>query len=170
MLCVRRWSDVESPKQGSKRFNFITKTICFAHLGLLFIYAFYSVRSIPYNSATRLHAKAGRSRLRIPHFLTMFLLRRRGLGFVSGLSSFVSKKRTESALWNTLQSKNYFQKIFKEFNVRSFKKILSFKHFLSTPVDKTFKILLSSFDPLFCSELPGEFFAHFWQILRGKEN
>ena len=50
------------------------------------------------------------------------------------------------------------------------KKILSFKHFLSTPVDKTFKILLSSFDPLFCSELPGEFFAHFWQILRGKEN
>ena len=27
-------------KQGSKRFNFITKTILFAHLGILFIYAY----------------------------------------------------------------------------------------------------------------------------------
>ena len=43
MLCVRPWSDAELAgrvrlKQGSKRFNSITKTIHFAHLGLLFIY------------------------------------------------------------------------------------------------------------------------------------
>ena len=53
MLCVRWWSDAgpavrsgvdkyiynaESPKQGSKRFNFFRKAIHFAHLGILFIY------------------------------------------------------------------------------------------------------------------------------------
>ena len=31
--------NAESPKQGSKRFNSITKTIHFAHLGIIFIYA-----------------------------------------------------------------------------------------------------------------------------------
>ena len=99
----------------------------------------------------------------------MFLLLRRGLGFVSGLSSFVSKKRTvryEILFSPKIISKKYL----KNSMLGRLKKILSFKHFLSTPVDKTFKILLSSFDPLLCSELPGEFFAHFWQILRGKEN
>ena len=30
--------NAESSKQGSKRFNSITKTIHFAHLGILFIY------------------------------------------------------------------------------------------------------------------------------------
>ena len=30
--------NAESPKQGSKRFNSITKTIHWAHLGILFIY------------------------------------------------------------------------------------------------------------------------------------
>ena len=30
----------ESPKQGSKRFNSITKTIQFAHLAILFIYEY----------------------------------------------------------------------------------------------------------------------------------
>ena len=30
--------NAESPEQGSKRFNSITKTIHFAHLGILFIY------------------------------------------------------------------------------------------------------------------------------------
>ena len=53
MLCVQRWSDArpvgrvrcwqiynaESPKQDSKWFNFIMKTIHFAHLVILFIYA-----------------------------------------------------------------------------------------------------------------------------------
>ena len=51
MLCVRRWSDAgpgpvlastiyaESPKQGSKKFSSITKTIHFAHLGILVIFA-----------------------------------------------------------------------------------------------------------------------------------
>ena len=32
----------ESPKQDSKRFNSITKTIHFAHLGILFIYGMQS--------------------------------------------------------------------------------------------------------------------------------
>ena len=53
MLCVRWWSDAilvgrvmdvgkynaESPKQDSKRLNSVTKTIHFAYLGILFIYA-----------------------------------------------------------------------------------------------------------------------------------
>ena len=47
MLCVEQWSDagpagkynIASQKQGSKRFNSITKTIHFAHLGIFFIYA-----------------------------------------------------------------------------------------------------------------------------------
>ena len=50
MLCVRRWSDArlaagvgkynaKSPKQGIKRFYSITKTIHFAHLGILFVCA-----------------------------------------------------------------------------------------------------------------------------------
>ena len=57
MLCVRRrsdsvpvgmvnWSGVVmqgAQKQGRKRFNSITKTIPFAHLGILFIYAFCSL-------------------------------------------------------------------------------------------------------------------------------
>ena len=30
--------NAKTPKQDSKRFNFITKTIHFAHLGILFIY------------------------------------------------------------------------------------------------------------------------------------
>ena len=34
--------NAESSKQGSKRFNFITKTIHFAHLCILFIYAWPS--------------------------------------------------------------------------------------------------------------------------------
>ena len=47
MLCVRLLSDAgpagrvrcwASPKQGSKRFNFIMKTIHFAHLGILLNY------------------------------------------------------------------------------------------------------------------------------------
>ena len=40
MLCGRRWSDAGqcSPKQDSKRFNSITKTIHFAHLSILLIY------------------------------------------------------------------------------------------------------------------------------------
>ena len=44
VLFVRRWSDAElagkynakTPKQDSKRFNFITKTIHFAHLGTVY--------------------------------------------------------------------------------------------------------------------------------------
>ena len=51
MICERRWSDAgpagrvnvgkyeykaESPKQGSNRFNFIMKTIHFAHLCILY--------------------------------------------------------------------------------------------------------------------------------------
>ena len=54
MLCLQRWSDAgpagsgvvkviaESPKQGRKRLNFITKTISFAYLGILFIYDVYT--------------------------------------------------------------------------------------------------------------------------------
>ena len=34
--------NAESPKQDSKRFNSITKTIHFAHLGILFIYGMQS--------------------------------------------------------------------------------------------------------------------------------
>ena len=43
--------NAESPKQGRKRFNFITKMIHFSHLGILFIYDrdsdyfWYSVRT-----------------------------------------------------------------------------------------------------------------------------
>ena len=32
--------NAESPKQGSKRFNSISKKVHFAHLGILFIYGF----------------------------------------------------------------------------------------------------------------------------------
>ena len=48
MLCLRRWSNAgqagrvnynaKSPKHGKKTFDSITKTIHFAHLGILFIY------------------------------------------------------------------------------------------------------------------------------------
>ena len=40
-------NNAESPKQGSKRLNFITKTIHFAHLVLLFMYLsmLYSYKS-----------------------------------------------------------------------------------------------------------------------------
>ena len=53
MLCVRRWSDAgaggqgqvlastvpcQEPKTGSKMLNSITKTIHFAHLGILIFY------------------------------------------------------------------------------------------------------------------------------------
>ena len=51
MFCVRRWSDAwpasrvhiecREPKQSSKRFNSITKSIPLAHLGLLVIYAMW---------------------------------------------------------------------------------------------------------------------------------
>ena len=62
MLCVRWWSDAgpavrsgvdkyiynaESPKQGSKRFNFFRKAIHFAHLGILFIYVL--LNEVPHN-------------------------------------------------------------------------------------------------------------------------
>ena len=36
---VMQWYNAESPKQGSIRFNSIIKTIHFAHLGIMFIYA-----------------------------------------------------------------------------------------------------------------------------------
>ena len=63
MLCVRWWSNgkfnAESPKQGSKRLNSITKTIHFAHLGLLFIYALiawiYSFLSPPPPAPSTVH-------------------------------------------------------------------------------------------------------------------
>ena len=42
-LCVGKYK-VESPKQGSKRFNFITKMI-FAHLGVIFIYGYTAIVS-----------------------------------------------------------------------------------------------------------------------------
>ena len=39
LSCWQVHYNAESPKQGSKRFNHITKTIHFAHLVILFIYA-----------------------------------------------------------------------------------------------------------------------------------
>ena len=58
MLCVRRWSDAgpwqsgsgvgkysaEIPKQGSQRFNSVTKPIHFAHLDILFVYGKQNIR------------------------------------------------------------------------------------------------------------------------------
>ena len=57
MLCVRRWSDArlaagvgkynaKSPKQGIKRFYSITKSIHFAHLGILFVCAVLHCRRL----------------------------------------------------------------------------------------------------------------------------
>ena len=38
--------NAESPKQSSKRFNSIMKTIHFAHLGILFIYELYRPQKV----------------------------------------------------------------------------------------------------------------------------
>ena len=61
IFCVRRWSNArpagrvgivkysgESSKQGSKRFNSITKTIHFVHPGILFIYVLYCIHTTQY--------------------------------------------------------------------------------------------------------------------------